>query len=114
MSWGAWFDESIHDEKLEISRPTYGKPNADGVASRTTEKHVLEGYSVEPAGSRESEGDQSVITTRYRVSGPPSDVVREGDSVTWRGQKYKVEGQPLTWVGGTIDHTEFYMMWGRG
>lgn len=103
-----WFDDEIHAESLTVSRITSGKPDANGRATETEVKHELDGYSVEPVGSQESVGDEKVITSRWRVSGPPTDVVREHDTVTWRGEKFEVDGKPQTF-GSVLSHTEFYL-----
>ncbi len=108
MSWG-WFDDSMHAQALVLKRVTVGKPDADGVAPTTVVEHKLEGYGVTPAGSQESAGEEKVITTRFRVSGPVTALVREHDEVTWNGTTFQVEGEPQTYVGGVLDHTEFFI-----
>lgn len=113
MSW-AWFDDSMHAQTLVLKRVAVGKPDADGVAATTSVEHELEGYGVTPAGSQESAGDDKVITTRYRVSGPVTALVREHDKIVWAGTTYQVEGEPQTYVGGVLDHTEFYINAPRG
>lgn len=104
----SWFDDVIHAEQLTIRRVTSGKPDANGRATETVVEHVLDGYSVAPAGSQESVGDEKVITTRWRVSGPPTEVVREHDTVMWRGRSFEVDGEPQTF-GAVLPHTEFFL-----
>lgn len=108
-----WFDPEMHSEQLTVMRVTSGKPDANGRATTTTVRHELEGYSVVPVGSQETLGDDKVVTTRFRVSGPETDVVREQDSVTWRGKTYAVHGEPQTF-GKVLPHTEFYLQLDRG
>ncbi|UYG15767.1 hypothetical protein BRM3_08925 [Brachybacterium huguangmaarense] len=108
MSWG-WFDDSMHAQTLVLKRVTVGAPDADGVAATTSVEHELEGYGVTPAGSQESSGEEKVITTRYHVSGPVTALVREHDEIAWNGTVFQVEGEPQTYVGGVLDHTEFFI-----
>lgn len=110
----SWFDDSIHAQDLTIERRTSGAPDADGIATETVEEIPLEGYAVQPAGSDESVGDEKVITSRWRVSGPVTDRVRDQDTVLWRGARYQVDGSPQTYCGGTLDHTEFFLQTVKG
>lgn len=109
----SWFDGEIHGESLTVHQITSGVPDANGRAAETPVEHQLHGYSVVPAGSTESAGNEKVITTRYRVSGPSTDVVRAHDRVTWRGTRFEVDGHPQTYVG-VLPHTEFFLSLDRG
>lgn len=109
----SWFDDQIHGEQIVLTRVTTGKPDANGRAKETTVSHTLDGYSVTPVGSDESVGDEKVVTSRYRVSGPSTDLVRAQDRVTWRGEEYEVAGRPQTFHGA-FPHTEFFMQMDRG
>lgn len=109
-----WFDETIHAQSLVLVRVTTGPPDADGRATESAQKIPLDGYSVQPVGSQESVGDQKVITSRWRASGPVTDRVRDHDTVIWNGVSYQVDGAPQTYTGGTLDHTEFFLTTAKG
>lgn len=108
MSLG-WFDTGIHAQTLTLKRMAVGKPDADGVAQTTTETVVLEGYSVQPVGSEETDGNEKLVTSRWRASGPVTDRVRDFDTVEWNGTTFQIEGNPRTYTGGVFDHTEFFL-----
>lgn len=108
-----WFDEQIHGEEITVRQITSGKPDANGRARETPVDHVLSGFSVVPVGSEESVGNEKVITSRYRVSGPSTDLVRAHDRVLWRGDEYKVDGHPRSFYGA-FPHTEFFLQLDRG
>lgn len=109
----SWFDSVIHAEQLELVRVSSGTPDANGRAPEITERIPLQGYSVAPVGSEESVGNEKVITSRYRVSGPSTDLVRAHDRVLWRGEEYKVDGLPQSFHGA-FPHTEFFLQLDRG
>lgn len=109
----SWFDGQIHGEQLTVRRITSGKPDANGRATEAPEEYLLEGYSVTPVGSTESVGNEKVITARYRVSGPPTSLVRAHDRVKWRGVDYQVDGHPQEFHGA-FPHTEFFLQLDRG
>lgn len=108
-----WFDDFMHSQSLTVQHVEVGEPNADGVAQTTTVPIVLEGYSVQPVGSTETDGAEKVVTSRWRASGPVTDSVREFDTVEWNGDLYDVEGNPRTYTGGVFDHTEFFLTMNR-
>lgn len=109
----SWFDGDIHGETLTVHQVATGRPDANGRATGTPVDTVLTGYSVVPVGSTESVGNEKVITARYRVSGPLTDVVEAHDRVTWRGTAYQVDGHPQLFVGA-FPHTEFFLKLDRG
>lgn len=108
-----WFDEIIHAEQLTLRRVESGPPDAAGRASETVTEHVLDGFSCAPTGSQESAGAEKVITSRWRASGPPTDLVRDHDRVVWRGEEFEVDGRPQTFYG-PLPHTEFFLKTDRG
>ena len=110
----AWWPGLMHGEELELHRVSTGPPGPNGRAATTEEIVRLTGYGVQPAGATDSLGDERIITTRYRVSGPVTDQVREHDAVVWRGRRFAVEGEPQTYVGGALNHTEFFIRSDRG
>lgn len=104
MSLG-WFDPELHPEELTLIRVSSGRPGPNGRAPTTTTRVPLVGYSVQPAGSSESDGDEACTLSKLRVSGPATSEVHDKDLVSWRGVDYQVDGEPQTF-GTVLPHTE--------
>lgn len=106
----------LHTEDLLIHHPTGpGLPDANGIPVNGETTRLLEGCNVQQVGTTESVGSEHVVTDRRRVSTEePAEWVSEGDTVTWRGKTYAIEGQPQTFYGGVLDHTEFIIRTSKG
>lgn len=106
----------LHNESLVIHQDTGpGLPDADGVATRVIDSKPLAGCNVQQVGTNESLGSEHVVTNRLRVSTDfPAEWVQEGDTATWRGTEYAIEGKPQTFYSGVLDHTEFIIRTSKG
>jgi hypothetical protein len=107
---------ALHTETVVVEQVALGRPNADGVAPKTTTLITIEGCNVQPVGTEESLGDAEPITGRWRVStavNDPHDEIRARDVVKWRGGSYEVRGRVQTFHA-IRPHTEFIISETRG
>lgn len=106
----------LHHEELDVHQDQGpGLPDANGVPTRVIATTPLYGCNVQQVGTTESVGSEHVVTDRRRVStDEPAEWVQEGDTVTWRGIEYAIEGIPQTFHGGVLDHTEFIIRTSKG
>jgi hypothetical protein len=101
---------ALHDETVTVHRVTNGRPNDDGVATPTSTPVDVDGCNVQPAASTEDIANNEPSVERLRVStSEPCDWIRARDTVTWRGDTYRVLGKPQTFWA-TIPHTEFIIV----
>lgn len=104
----------MHSETVTIIRTTEGDPDEDGVPTKTTLEQDIERCTVDPTGTKESVGQNDIVTGRWLVSTEdPQDWVEAADTVVWRGTAYEVDGKPQTYWG-VLPHTEFVITETKG
>ncbi|MDI3331411.1 MAG: hypothetical protein QJR09_11890 [Micrococcus sp.] len=96
----------LHRETITVVTVTEGEADPFGEPTTTASEKDHPGYNVQPVGTTESVGDQTVITRRYRVSGPAITGITEATRIRWRGQDYELEGDDQQYVSGALDHME--------
>jgi hypothetical protein len=105
---------ALHAETVAVQRVVIGPPRADGTAQKTTTSTDIKRCQVTPVGTEESIGEESPITSRWRVSTKrPEDWIRSRDRVVWRGRVHEVQGRPQTFWG-VKPHTEFIITETKG
>lgn len=96
----------LHRETITVITVTEAGPDPWGEPGTTEAAQDYHGYHVEPVGTSESIGEQTVITRRHRISGPPIPGITQATRIRWRGDDYEIEGDDQEWVSGTLDHME--------
>lgn len=109
-----WFPSSLHGETVVVRSVTLGSPDSSGVPAETVTETPWAGCNVQPVGVTESVGSAQVVTGRFRVSGPPASWITAQDQLIHRGITLRIEGDPRTFIGGAIDHTELIATTQRG
>jgi hypothetical protein len=110
--WG--FRTPLHREALTFITVTEGRP-VDGIPQRTESETEVAGWHVEPIGTSEQVLVSSVVTARWRASGPLTRAARASGKVRRaNGDVLQVEGEPQHFdSGGPLDHTELVLVrWG--
>jgi hypothetical protein len=72
--------------------------------------------TIQPVQASESEQPlRDVVGERWLVilSDPDADVTAL-DRIVWRGQTYDVDGAPLAYRSGVLDHMEFFIVTAKG
>ena len=110
----SWWPSSLHGETVVVRRVTLGAPDASGVPVETVTETPWEGCNVQPVGTSESVGAAQVVAGRFRVSGPPAEWITAQDELIHQGRTLRIEGDPQTFIGGAIDHTELIATSQRG
>lgn len=110
----SWFPSFLHGETVLVRRVTLGDPDASGVPAETVTETPWAGCNVQPVGTSESVGAAQVVTGRYRVSGPTAEWITAQDELIHRGAALRIEGEPQTFIGGVLDHTELIATTQRG
>ncbi len=96
----------LHSETITVVTVTEGEPDEWGEPTTEEVPHDYHGYNVQPVGTTESIGDQTVITRRHRISGPPVPGINQATLIRWRGDDYEIEGEDQEFVSGALDHME--------
>lgn len=109
-----WWPSPLHGQTVTVRRVTLGEPDAHGVPSETVTETPWPGCNVQPVGTSESVGAAQVVTGRFRVSGPPAEWITAQDELIHQGRTLRIEGDPQTFIGGAIDHTELIATIQRG
>jgi len=107
---------SIATQTLTRQRATLGAADPARYGNREwdwtdPDELTLTGFSVQPQAAPEViDGDlaRDSVTTRYLCIGPISDVIAT-DRIVFAGQTYEVDGDPLVWATGILDHVEFFI-----
>ena len=104
----SWFlvPAFLHGETITVRRVVLGGPDASGVPTRPVTETLWAGCNVQPVGTSESVGAVQVVTGRFRVSGPTAEWISAQDELVHRGRILRIEGDPQTFIGGALDHTE--------
>lgn len=105
----------LHDDTVTIVSISSGPPDEDGVPTRTETEKPWKNVNVQQLTSKEltDRGRNTTITT-WAVSGPPADA-DAGDLIRWRGNDYRVDGEPDTRIGRyRINHTSLLMVRATG
>lgn len=70
--------------------------------------HVVKGCSLQPAATMTRDGEQRInaTSTSAVLYAPPGADILAGDRVTFDGQTWSVDGQPLKWRSptGAVSH----------
>jgi hypothetical protein len=105
---------AFHAETITVQRTTTGAPDADGVPTSTTTPEQVDGCTVQPTGTRESVGQNDIVTSRWLVSTTePQDWITADDTVIWRGETFDIDGRPQTYRS-VLPHTEFVITETKG
>lgn len=67
------------------------------------------GCNVQPVQAPEFTQDRDSIATRWQVWVPIDADVQATDRVTWNGDVYDVDGEPLRWDFGVLAHQVIYL-----
>ena len=104
----------LHRDEVTVRRTTEGEPDEDGVPTSTTVNQVIGGCTVQPVGTKESLGQNDIVTSRWMVSTrEPQDWIQAADTVLWRAGTYYVDGRPQTYWN-VLPHTEFVITETKG
>ena len=105
----------LHDDTVTIIRVTSGEPDENGVPTETTVEAPWAGVNVQQLTAKDlADAGRDTRVTTWRVSGPPA-LVDGGDQIRWRGNTYRVDGEPDTRTGMyRINHTSLLMVKGVG
>lgn len=75
----------------------------------------ISGVSVQPEAAPEAtDPARDAVGARWLVIADPGTDVTAVDRVSWNGQLYSVDGQPLEFSTGILDHVEFRIAAVRG
>lgn len=104
----------LHPATLTMHTVTDGPPNAAGEVTETTLDRVWGPCNVQAAGTTEARDNGEVVSSRLRASGPLAEWITSADHATYKGHRYRVDGEPVHFTGGALDHTELYLITWRG
>jgi hypothetical protein len=102
---------TVHSETVVVHRRVSGKPDAHGISAVTSTDQTIDQCTVQPLSVRAAVqlGIESPTQGRWHLStAEPEDWIAKGDSVTWRGVEYKVDGFPQTFWQ-ELPHTELVL-----
>lgn len=90
----------------------YGNPYLDwSAATRTT----VEGVTVQPLPAAELvDPSRDAVVTRYTLIAPADTALDAVDRVEWQGIAFEVDGAPMIWRTGVLDHVEAILQMVRG
>lgn len=103
-------DSPFKDQTVTILLTSEGAIDDDGVPTPTTTSFSWRGVSVQQQQSDEEVDGRTTVITRYRVSGPPQPTITALSTLEWRGDTYRIEGEPDTRTGPLrINYTRLLM-----
>jgi hypothetical protein len=103
----------LHRESLTIQIVTTGAPDEDGLPTQTSTESTFAGFNVQPViSARSTEGvdNQTLVTKRWKVSGPPIPGLTADSRILWRGSPFKPWGDVTAQHYAVMPHSEFYMI----
>lgn len=102
----------LHDDSVTIVSVTEGFPDDYGVPTVIKVETPWDGVNVQQTTTTEDNNSREQATRKYRVAGPVPPVQIENNSlIKWRGEDYRVEGEPDTRTGyGRLNHTSLIMV----
>lgn len=106
----------LHTETITVRRITQGGPDPDGIPVEVLEEFTPPyKYNVQQIDASEDIVQRTQLETRYSVSGPPILGIVGTDQIEWRGNIYRIDGDPDTRDNtANIEHVHFTMYQQRG
>lgn len=104
----------LHPYQLIVQQITDGDIDDSGEVTEATINREWGPCTVREADSPEDLSQGERRAERLWVSGPLATWISGGDKITHLGETFHVDGRPVNYAAGALDHTELYIKKWRG
>jgi hypothetical protein len=112
IAWAAVATQTITRQRAPLGAANPARYNAQERDWSDPDELDISQCSVQPQPVAEvvDGSGRDAVPSRWLVIAPPGADVLAADRIAWAGDTYDVDGQPLVFTTGILDHVEFFMI----